>query len=98
MIQYFSPKLLILLAAVEAGAAPLIDKWGPLLNLGAIGCVLLWFMMQLTPQVKSLVAALDRSTRMSALTIIALDFLPAAVKKQAQQIVNEIDSHDTQRK
>jgi hypothetical protein len=91
MLHHLSPKLLILVAVAAEGSAAIIDKWGPLLNLGAIGCVLLWFMMQLTPQIKALVAALDRSTRMSGLTIIALEFLPKSVKEQANRIVHEIE-------
>lgn len=92
MIHHISPKALIIVAVAAEGASTVIDKYGNLFNLGAVGCVLLWFMMQLTPQIKALVAALDRSTRMSGLTIIGLEFLPASVKKQAGLIVNEIDA------
>lgn len=92
MLHHISPKIVLLAAVAAEGSATVIDKYGPLFNLGAIGCVLLWFMMQLTPQIKALVTALDRSTRMSGLTVIALEYCSQSVKDQAQRIVSEIDS------
>lgn len=74
----------------DAGAN-VMDKWSPLVNLGAVGCILAWFILQATPLMKSLVAAIDRNTRASMLAVISMHGVPPNVRDQAADILREIE-------
>lgn len=70
----------------------------PLLNLGAIGAVLAWFLIQLIPRLERIERALDRLTRAQMLTLISRKDAPPEVKALARDLVGEVEEAETQPK
>lgn len=63
----------------------------PLANIGAVGIVLGWLMWKVEPRMKAMEASLDRATRATMLVLIEIPSIAAAIKGQAQEIVDELD-------
>lgn len=75
----------------EASAA----WWAPLVNTGAIGCVLIWFMLRAEPRFRAIEASIDRVSRVLSLAIIAMRSCDAVVKEQAEEIVRELNAKES---
>lgn len=63
----------------------------PLLNLGAIGAVLAWFLVNLSPRLDRIERAIDRLTRAQMLTLLSRPDVPEGVKTLANDLVHELD-------
>ena len=83
------PSLAATAGAVGDGSAP---WWAPVVNMGAIGCVLLWFMLRMEPRMKALEAAQDRSNRTDLLRLAASPHVIPELKEEAASIMREIDA------
>lgn len=79
--------VLVLAVAGEIVSGP----WSHLVDVGAVGCLLAWFIFQATPLMKSLTAAIDRNTRGSMLAVIAMRGVQKNIKDQAEGVIREID-------
>lgn len=69
----------------------------PLLNFGAMGCMLWWFMIRNEIRQKAQEDATDRLTRTIVLQQLTLD-LPPRVEAHYQQILKEVEVAEIQRK
>lgn len=92
-------KAMLFFAAVGEAAAGtgLADKWGPLVNLGAIGCVLFWFLLKTDPRLRRIEEAIDRNSRANLLAVLSMNGVPSHVKKQAEAIIGELDKASDRR-
>ena len=86
-----------ILTLAEAAASLVPPEIAPLLNIGAIGCVLVWFMLRLEPRLSKLTEAMDRQTRMTGFTLIALETLQPSVKRRVEEILSEVKDAEAQR-
>lgn len=62
----------------------------PLLNIGAVGVILAWFMLRMEPRMKAMEDALNRFSRVQLLDMVSRSDAPPAVREQAQTILNEM--------
>lgn len=69
-----------------------------MINSGAIGVVLLWFMLRMEPRMRGIEASIDRIARALMIAVIALRGVDRAIAEQAQEIVNEVDAAKTNAK
>lgn len=90
-IQSFIAIGLLATAFIAEIAETLSGQWSPLINLGAIGCVLGWFILRAEPRMVAIEAAINRGVRMTGILIIALDGVPPSVREQAREIISELD-------
>jgi hypothetical protein len=90
--------ILATVIVAEASTSLLPAEIAPLANLGAIGCVLLWFMLRSEPRMQKQTEALDRLTKMNGYVIIALESSIPAVKKQVQSLIEEVEAEEARRK
>lgn len=67
------------------------QQLGPLINLGAVGCVLAWFMFKAEPRLKGLEESIDRNTRALLLAIISIEGLSPGVKDQVNTLLKEVE-------
>lgn len=83
-----------------------MDNLSPLINLGAIGAVLWWFLTQTNPRLDAVQRelrdmgnqvqrSLDRLTRAQMLTLISRTDVPDAIKREAREILKEV-GHEVQ--
>lgn len=72
--------------------------WEPLINLGAIGCVLAWFMFRSEPRMTRIEEAIDRNTRAQVLLAMALDVKYPVIKERTQDLLTELDDAEKARK
>ena len=63
-----------------------------LLQLGAIGAVLLWFMLRAEAKLESIALAQDRNTRAILLLTMALPSADEPMRRAAREILDEIDA------
>ena len=70
--------------------------WSSLINLGAVGAVLLWFMVRAEPRLKALERATDRQTRAMILLTLNLPSSSDQIKSLGHDILNEME-HDQDR-
>lgn len=83
----------------DAAATSIVPaELAPIANLGAMGCVLLWFMLRSEPRMQRHTEAIDRLTKMNGYVVIALETVHPAVKKQVQAIIDEVQEAETKRK
>lgn len=90
--------IFVAVAAVEGTSSFLPAEIAPLANLGAIGCVLLWFMLRSEPRMQKQTEAIERMTKMIGYAVIALEQSAPAVKKQVQLLVDEVEGEEARRK
>ena len=64
----------------------------PLLNFGALGIVVGWFMLVTTGRLDRIERAIDRMTRAMALDVIARPQVAESVREQAQQLLRELEA------
>lgn len=91
-------KLVIMSILAESATSVLPAEITPLINLGAIGCVLLWFMLRMEPRIRKLEESNDRLGKMLGYVVIALKSTTPAVREQVEQVIKEIDEAEVQRK
>lgn len=88
-------KLLTLLPILgflaEAATGVLTDQWGPLINLGAVGCVLAWFMFRTEPRLRRMEQAIDRSSRALMIVTMSIRRLAPEIKEQAESLISELE-------
>lgn len=87
-----------LLMPLAQAAGVTSAELSPILNLGAVGAVLLWFMLRSEPRLVRVEEALNRMTRMLGHTIVSMENVDEAVKRQAKSIVEELDKIDAAKK
>jgi hypothetical protein len=68
-----------------------VEALGPLINLGAVGAVLAWFLFRSESRMERLESAVDRMTRAMMLELASRPDVSPAIKRQAAEIVEEID-------
>ena len=91
--SYVPPVFAILAQAVN----PMTDTWTPLINIGAIGCVLAWFLFRSEPRMARVERAIDRGTRGNLLAAVAMSdmaegrTISPAMRAQAKELIKEID-------
>lgn len=95
-LALLSPALLaFFMAAVEgvtADGTPAAAWWAPLVNTGAIGCVLIWFMFRNEPRLRNIEAAIDRASRTSLVLVMSVKGISREAQEMAQSLVTEIDT------
>lgn len=79
------PTLALILAAGE------ISWVDPLIQLGAVGGVLVWFMFKTEPRLRGVEAAIDRMARSILLLVVSIPHATDTAKEQAKGIITEID-------
>jgi hypothetical protein len=95
-----APIIPTLAVATDAGAA-LTNAWSPLINLGAIGCVLAWFLIRAEPRMGRIERAIDRANRANLIAAQLMSDIAEGRKvsemtrQQAREIVKEIDDART---
>lgn len=81
--------MLIILA--QAGVDPVASWYQPLVNMGAIGIVLGWFMLRAEPRLRAIEASIDRVARALMVAVLSMKSCDASLKEQAQSIINEVE-------
>ena len=66
-------------------------EFAPLINLGAVGVVLGWFMFRMEPRLEQIEAAIDRLARAQMLLVVAQPDTSPNIRAQAQAILKELD-------
>lgn len=74
-----------------------MNEFAPLLQVGAIGAVLVWFMtkalqamLAIGSELRALGTRIDRLSRAQLLALIAMNGLTTATRKQMQDLLDEI--------
>ena len=78
--------------AIVAQSVDPTGAWGPLLQVGAVGCILAWVLIRLEPRLGRVERAIDRNSRTILLAMVANPSTSAVVKEQARMIKDEIDA------
>lgn len=71
-----------------------VTWWAPLINTGAIGIVLGWFMIRMEPRMRAIEASIDTVSRALMLSVLSMKFGDRGLQEQAQAIIAEIDSRN----
>jgi hypothetical protein len=93
----YTPLIPIIAVAADAASA-LTSTWSPLLNTGAIGCVLVWVLVRLQPSIGRMERAIDRGTRGNLVLALVLSDIAEGrdvseiAKSQAKDLIKEIDN------
>lgn len=66
-----------------------MGEWAQLLNVGAVGVVLAWFLYKLEPRLRDIEEALDRLTQAQLLLLINQPHTPEATRREAQRMLDE---------
>lgn len=93
----FAAFLPFIAAAAETAAGVITDRWSPLINLGAVGCVLAWFMFRMEPRMRRMEQAVDRFSRTVLLAVVSMRGVDPPIKEQAQAVLKEIDDAQERR-
>lgn len=67
-------------------------EWGPLLNVGAVGAVLLWFMLRAEPRLRGIESAIDRSTRGNLILLLEIKRTTPEGRTAAETLKQEIEA------
>lgn len=92
------PTVLAVLAAGAEASTIVADRWSPLINLGAVGCILAWFLIKLEPRMRRIEQAIDRASRAQMLAVMSMHGIPANIREQAEGLKQEIEAADERRK
>lgn len=84
--------------ATQGAGGLLPAEVAPLLQMGGMGAVLLWFMLRSEPRMQKQTEAMERLTKMNGYVIIALESVHPAVKKQVQTLIDEVEEEQLKRK
>jgi hypothetical protein len=71
---------------------------GSLLNLGAVGLILAWFLLKSEPRMLGMEEAIDRNTRGVMLSLLAQEEVSAGIKRQAQAVLEEVAEAEKRRR
>jgi hypothetical protein len=88
---------LVIFAAAETAQA-VTDGWQALLNMGAIGCVLVYQLARAEPRLQRIERAIDRQSRGGLIMGQMMDDIASGrkvsemTKVQARDLINEIDA------
>jgi len=64
----------------------------PLVNTGAIGVVLAWFMLRDEPRKRSMEETIERGNRINLVIVLAISELSSGLKGQAAELLKEVDA------
>lgn len=81
----------MIFAALILASTGELSWMDPLIQLGGIGGVLVWFMFKTEPRLRAVEAAIDRMARSVLLLVISIPHATETAKEQASGIVREID-------
>ena len=73
----------------DAAVSASVNGLEPLLNLGAVGAVLAWFLLKAEPRMRAMEDAIDRLVRAQMLDILSRPEVAPAIKDQAQRLLTE---------
>lgn len=73
------------------------DPLGSLVQVGAVGAILAWFLIRLEPRLHQMERSIDRFSRVMLLDVLSRPQVPAAVKRQAEGILTDMD-HERRRR
>ena len=65
-----------------------------LVNIGAVGVVLAWFMLRAEKKLDELIRAVNRLAMSHAIDVATRNDAPTVIKRQAEAILQEIKSSD----
>lgn len=68
-----------------------MQELSPLLNIGAVGFVLAWFMFRMEPRMRALEQAVDRNTKANLVLLLNSSESNPNVKTVAKTILQEIE-------
>lgn len=86
------PLFLPFLADASGG----VEQWiMPILQTGAVGAVLVWFMLRAEGRMKAIETAIDRAARANLVLAMALDPAGNKIREHARAIDAEIDGGKT---
>lgn len=80
-----------------AEATTAIDL-APILNTGAMGFIVAWFLLKLDPRLVRIEEGQDRLAKAINLHILAMDLVPEAIRRQAQTNLEELNDAEKSRK
>ena len=66
----------------------------PILNVGAVGAVLLWFLWKAEPRMAAIESAVNRLARAVMLATIGNEQISTEVRRQAELLLAELDEHE----
>lgn len=69
-----------------------VTWWAPLINTGAIGVVLGWFMLRMEPRMRAIEAAIDTISLALMIAVLAMKNLDRSISEQAQAIKDRLDA------
>ena len=70
------------------------SDFGALVNLGAVGIVLAWFMWRTEPRLERIERAMDRFTRAQLIEALYRPGSDESAKRMARQMLREMGFHD----
>lgn len=62
-----------------------------IVQVGAVGATLAWFLIRLDPRIKHLEEAINRMVRAQMLFILASEYTPESYRREARSILQEIE-------
>ena len=71
-------------------AAENMDTFTPLLNFGAVGGVLVWFMLKAEPRMRRIEEAIDRQSKTVLLFMLSQEEVGERYKAEARRLLREI--------
>ncbi len=74
------------------------EMMAPLVNVGAVGAIVLWFMLRTEGILKDLVGGFDRLSRTINLFLLAQEAVPEYFKKRAQDLLEETEAAEISRR
>lgn len=72
--------------------------WSPLLNMGGVGLVLVWFLWKAEPRMRAIESAIDRNSRSILILLLEISRTTPEAKIQANAVVTEIEKAEEARK
>lgn len=79
------------------GLSNAMPELAPLFQVGAIGAILAFLLLKTEPRLRGMEAAIDRNSRALMLSLLAGEQVSAALKAQAQALLEELHDADLQR-
>jgi hypothetical protein len=67
-----------------------VAQYAPLVNVGAVGLILWWFMQRAEVRFKAIEDAIDRSTKSQMLSILSRNDVRPEIKAEAQAVLDEV--------
>jgi hypothetical protein len=82
----------LLLAEATTGSDGLMDSLKPLIQVGAVGAILAFFLVKLEPRLRAIEMAIYTLSRGQMLLLLNSENADIAIKKAAQEIKCEVES------